>query len=268
MKYLNKCSSLLLVIIFLTGHAYAQPNLNALADQVQQINEKRLANINSVVIVSRSDMPMMNDEVSNVFIKQVIDGRTVLVPESDIDSDHDMVGGMFDGSFEELIRGADSIENDRYEGNEVYKIHISDRNLLNEYMEQDIDFEDEIMIESAVMLLDRNELVPLKMQFFAADEIGFSVTILAEDYRKHNGIPIAHTVRFNMDGVDNLFSEEDRVEARMMLEQFEQQLSQMPEAQREMIERQMAGQMDQFRAMLEGEEMGDFTITVISVDVN
>lgn len=268
MKIKNIPGILLLILLITAGNLIAQPNPNELADQVQQITEVRLANINTITIVSTSDMPMMEGEVSSMMVKQVRDGRSVLVSQEDLDSDHEIVGGMYDGSIEELIRGADSVEHARYEGKEVYRVHISDRSLLNEFMEQDIDFEDEIVMETAVLILDRDELLPLKMQFSTADEIGFSVIVMAGDYREFNGLPIAHTVQFKMEGVDNLISEEDREEARMMLEQMEQQLAQMPEAQREMIERQMAGQLEQFRAMLEGEDMGNFTITVVSVEVN
>lgn len=268
MKYQNIPGILLLLILFTAGNLFAQPNPNDLANQVQQITEVRLGNVNTVKIVSRSDMPMMEDEVSSVMVKQMRDGRSVLVPQEDIDSDHEVVGGMFDGSIEEMIRGAESIEHDRYEGKDVYRIHISDRDLLNDFMEQDVDLEEDIIMERAVLILDRNELLPLNMQFFASEEIGFSVTICAEDYREHNGLPISHKIHFSMEGIDNLISDEDREEARMMLEQFEEQLAQMPEAQRDMIERQMAGQMEQFKAMLEGDEMGDFTITVVSVEVN
>lgn len=247
----------------------AQPSPNALADQIKQLTESRLSGINSIEIVTTTDMPMMPDEVVNVYVKQVVDGRAVLVQETDDDSDHELVGGMYDGSFEEIIRGADSVSEDSYNGKRVYKVEISDRDLLNEYMEQDLDFdEDDIVIEHATLWLDREKLVPLKMEYKSSPSVGITFRILAEDYQEHSGLPIAHHIKIELDGLEDMFSDEEIAEAREMMREIEEQLAAMPESQRRMIERQMEGQMEQFQAMLEAESMGSFSIKVKSVTVN
>lgn len=246
----------------------AQPSPNALADQIIQMNESRLSGINNVEIVTTSDMPIMTDEVVNVYVKQVVDGRAVLRHESQDDSEHELVGGMFDGSFEEIIRGADSVTNDTYNGKRVYKVEISDKDLLNEHMEQDFDVEDDIVIEHATLWLDRNDLVPHKMEYKSNPSMGITFRILAEDYRNHSGLPIAHLVKIEIDGMEDMFSDEEIAEAREMMKEIEEQLAAMPESQRRMIERQMSGQMEQFQAMLNSETLGGFSIMVKSVTVN
>jgi len=248
----------------------AQPSPNALADQIKQLTESRLSGINSVEIVTTTDMPMMPDEVVNVYVKQIVDGRAVLVQETDDDSDHELVGGMYDGSFEEIVRGADSVSEDTYNGTRVYIVEITDRDLLNEYMEQDLDFdeEDDIVIEHATLWLDRDKLVPLKMEYKSNPSVGLTFRILAEDYQDHSGLPIAHHLKIELDGMEDMFSEEEIAEAREMMRQVEEQLAAMPESQRRMIERQMEGQMEQFEAMLEADSMSSFSIKVKSVTVN
>jgi hypothetical protein len=251
----------------------AQPAPGQLADQIIQKNAERLAQINNIEITVEMDEGGMIPPTTTRYIKRNENGRVWLEPEGD-DPDMDMglISGVFDDQVPILISGASSITNESLNGYRVYKIVVDDVDLLNQFVQDDFDFEDdtEMEVKRATLWIDRDELIARKVYFEQMDEYGndLNVEIRMSDYKTHSGLPLAHNVSLKMSGLETQFSEQDIAEARQALRELEQQLQQMPAAQREMIERQMRPQIERFEEMIESGEIGEIQFRITDVKVN
>lgn len=263
----------LLVLTLLSNSAVAQPSPGELADQMEKLNQDRLSAIESLEMTVQLEMGEEKvQENTTRFVKRTRDGKIMLVAddESDFHEGRDLMEGIFDGSLEELVRGAESAESSRLGGQDTYKLLIRDKQLLNILEENDMDAGDrEMEIDHATLWIDRERLVPLRMIYGQQEGgEGVSVEISMEDYEMHSGLPIAGTTRMEIKGISSMFTEEEIEEARRAMEEMKEQLAQMPESQREMIENQMEGRMNQFEQILQSGSMGETRIKVISVTVN
>jgi hypothetical protein len=261
------------LIICMTGVSalIAQPSITDLADQVNRVNQERLSTIETLELTVQTITGDTADpETLNRYVKDVRNGTAVLVPDTESDqmmTNQEYIEGVFDGTFENLIRGAESIENDQLNGRAAYKLTITDPQLLNEY-EDGMSGDDYAGpdIQQADLWIDRELLVPVQMVYSMGGD--FSVEVLMENYEMHSGLPIAKKMTIDIKGVSSMFSEKDREEARRAMEQLRNQLAQIPEAQREMIESRMAGQIEQFERILESGNMSATTVNVRNVRVN
>lgn len=251
----------------------AQPSVPGLADQMEQANEDRLSNINNLELTVRMKIgEVMQEETVTRYVKETRGGRSMLVPDTDHDmyDDQELLEGVYDGSVEKIVRGAESIENDQLDGRPAYKLFISDEQLLTMF-EDDMPDPDEMRpeIDNATIWIDRQMLVPLRMVYGQEEgEDGISIEIRMQEYEMHSGLPIAKKISVDIQGISSMFSEEEMAEARRAMEQMKEQLAQMPEAQRQMIKSRMAGQMEQFEEILESGNAGSTTMEVIAVRVN
>jgi len=253
----------------------AQPSPGQLADQIIDRNNERLSQIHTIEIEVTMGEGGIIPASATRYIKRTEQGRSWLEPEGDDpDMDSGLLSGVFDDQVPILISGASSISNESMNGYRVYKVVVDDVDLLNRLIEDDFEFEDdmdmEMEVKRATMWIDRDELIARKMFFEQTDEYGndLNVEITLSDYREHQGLPIAHSVSVKMSGIDTQFTEEDIAEARQALRELEQQLQQMPEAQREMIERQLRPQIERFEQMIESGEIGEIIFRVTDVRVN
>lgn len=272
MKILEKrIITLLLLFTAFVVTVAAQPVPNQLADQYYEINQQRLSNIETLTITMKMELAGYDTETTTHYIKQESNGRLILVlDEGGEEADSELLEGVYDGSVEEIIRAGESVSNVNLGGKNAYKIVINDRDFLNELGQDEFDMDDEgFEIERATLWIDRDELVPLKMIYDQyADGSGVSVEILMEDYRTYAGLPVAHRMSMKMEGMDQMFSDEEIAEARQAMRELEEQLAEMPSAQRQMIESQMAGQFEQFEQMIESGSIGSTLMEVIEVKVN
>jgi hypothetical protein len=272
MKILEK--RIITLLLFISAFAVtvaAQPSPNQLADQYHEMNQQRLSNIETLTITMKMDLAGYDTETTTRYVKQESDGRMILVlDEGGEEADSELLEGVYDGSVEEIIRAGESVSNVTLNGKNAYKIVINDSDFLNELGQDEFDMDDEgIEIEKATLWIDRDELVPLKMVYDQyADGSGVSVEIVMEDYRTHGGLPVAHRMSMKMEGMDQMFSDEEIAEARQAMREMEEQLEQMPSAQRRMIESQMAGQLEQFEQMIESGSIGSTIMEVTDVRVN
>ncbi len=268
----KKYMIMLLVLIFAgTVTATAQTSPNQLADQVHEINQQRLSDIESLTIIMKMDLAGNESETTTRYIKTESDGRAILALEDrPEDPDNKMLEGVYDGSIEEIIRAGESVSNEQLDGKNTYKILITDTEFLNQLGRDEFDVEnEEIDIEKATLWIDRDELLPRKMLYEQlADESGVSVEITMEDYRTYSGLPVAHKMSMKLEGMDNMFSEEEIAEARQAMREMEEQLAAMPPEQREMIESRMSGQIEQFEQMIEAGTGGSTLMEVLDVKVN
>lgn len=272
MKILEKrILTLLLLITAFAVTVAAQPAPNQLAGQYHEINQQRLSNIETLTITMNMDLAGYDTETTTRYIKQESDGRLMLVlDEGGEEADSELLEGVYDGSIEEIIRAGESVSNVNLNGKNAYMIVITDSEFLNKLSQDEFDMDEEgIDIERATLWIGRDELVPLKMIYDQyADGSGVSVEIVMEDYREYAGLPVAHRMSMQMEGMDQMFSDEEIAEARQAMREMEAQLEEMPSAQRQMIESQMAGQFEQFERMIESGSIGSTLMEVIDVKVN
>jgi hypothetical protein len=249
----------------------AQPSISDLADEIYQVNQARLSNIETLelTIQTKTGDTDISEDI-NRYVKEVRNGAAMLVPNADSDEmigNQEYIEGIFDGTFEDLVRGAEFIDNDQLNGRRAFKLTITDLQLLNESQSGISGDEDSgPEMQKADLWIDRELLVPLQMIYATTGD--FTVEVRMENYELHSDLPIAKKMSIEVKGVSSLFSEEDREEARRGMEQLRNQLSQMPEAQREMIESQMAGQIEQLEQILESGHMSVTTVNVTNVRVN
>ena len=263
----------LIYLFAITPWAAAQPTPGQLADMILEMNSERLSDITVVEITVQAEDNIIPKSTTR-YVKQEDNGRVWLRPENeDPEIDSGLLSGVFDDQLPILISGAASIESEQLGEFGVFRVFIDDADLLNRLVSDDIEFEDvseEMSVRTAAVWLDREELIARKLQFVQGDDSGkeFIVDILMEDYQMHSGLPVSHTVTFQFSGLETEFSEADIAEARRGLEAFRQQLEQMPEAQRRMIEQQMQPQIERMESILDTGEIGDMVFLVKEVRIN
>jgi len=120
------------------------------------------------------------------------------------------------------------------------------------------------------LYLDTDSYVPRRMIFegeLTNDEGVHSVTATMEleDYRDHQGLLVAHSTVISVEGMGAAID----AEARAQFEAMERELENMSPEQRRRVEAMMSQQLEQFRAMMAGEdEPMVIEVRVASVRVN
>lgn len=269
---MKKITFFTILAILSAAGSIAQPSPNQLAEQIIELNNDRLSGIQTLTISVEPEEAGFIPATTTHYIKQETDGMSVLVPREDENGDNEMLTGYFDGQLPDMVRAAESITSESYNGYDVYRVYINDSSYLNQISEQDFEISDQEDTELKEMTLwmDSDELVPRRILFNQTTENNneLSVEIVMEDYQMHTGLPLAHTMLFSIEGLDSEFSEEDLAGARKAMQEMEEQLSQMPASQREMIERQIKPQMERFEAILESGGMDNMVLHVVDVKVN
>jgi hypothetical protein len=269
---MKKITFLTILAVFTAAGSIAQPTSNQLAEQIIELNNNRLSDIQTLSISVEPEEAGFIPATTTHYVKEETNGMSVLVPREDDDEDHEMLTGLFDRQLPDMVRAAESITSETYNGYDVYRIHINDSRYLNQLSNQDFEIneEEDAELKDITLWMDSEELVPRRILFNQATENNneVSVEIVMEDYQMHRGLPLAHTMLFSIDGLDSEFSEEDLAEARKAMQQMEEQLSQMPASQRDMIERHLKPQMERFEAILETGGMNQMVFRVVEVKVN
>ncbi len=136
-------------------------------------------------------------------------------------------------------------------------IHIVAEELDYSQMSNDQDFE----LKTLHLWVDEENYVPLKMQFDGiVDDAGNKREMRIE--RENGGYgtvdgcgsmyePVRSVMR--MSGVLNAREQAEMKEAQKKLEEFKAQMSSLPQAQQDMIKRQMGSQMEMFEKMAAGQ---------------
>ena len=92
-----------------------------------------------------------------------------------------------------------------------------------------------------------------------------TMTMDLQDYREHSGMLFAYRTIMTIEGLGAAIDDE----ARAQFEQMERELENMPPEQRRMVETMMADQLEQFRAMMAGDDNGMvMEVAVSEVRVN
>lgn len=273
--FLKRSTTLsLFVLLCLPLLVFAQPNPDRLADMMAEKNSSYLANIDRISISMEMDgLPI--GAMSTMLEKRTENGFSWLAVTSD-DSDFDsgINSGLMDDQAIKLVRAAESVTEETFAGVRTYKLTVSDPEVLQGIMEQNMDFgmdEDmfEFTPERITMWIDREMLVPRKVYFEqrGGDGNPMNVEMVMDEYQIHDGLPIAHSVQLSIEGLENQFSESELQEARRMMEQMESQLQNMPESQRAMIQDQLRPQLERFEEMLNSGGMS-MVMRIRDVQVN
>lgn len=150
-------------------------------------------------------------------------------------------------------------------GHEVHVIYVDKLEGLHDLPHTEYELED------LKLYIDTDKWVLRQMEYTAefTTENGESrkVTpvIQHKDFRNVEGMMIAYETNSIIKGLE--LSEEERQEAREGIEEYEKKLEEMPEMQREMAERMMGDQIEEFKKMLE-EDQFETVRVVEEVKVN
>ena len=265
-----------------TQTAAAQPSPAELADRMAQAQQEHIRQIDRLQMTSRITAGMLDGEqTTSTFVKTQRDGRYVLEPvDSDDFYDDDDLTGFTGDIYIDMIRNASRIDRETHDGHRVYRITIEDPDFLagldglnafDEPMDDDDYYDDDGFMddvpETVTLWVDRGELIVRAFQISFGDE-GVTVNYRFTDYRTYSGLPVPMVTEVHIEGLENMISEEDLAEAREAMRQMEAQLEQMPEAQRDMIRRQIQPQMERLEQMLQSGDMGRARIEVVDVKVN
>ncbi len=265
---MHKILSVVCVLSFTSSLALAQPSAEELATRIEAAQARQLADINSITIRTEMSTPMGDMPSSTRYVKEMKDGQPVLRPVGDDDMN---VAGMHDDTLTRLTRNASNIESVRHDGRQSYRILVDDAEFLrslDELQMGDEMMEDDLTPKEATVWVNADDYTVQRMRFIQIGPQGGDVTVQVDfsDYRRHRGLPVAHSVNLSIDGIDQMISSEEAAMARAQMEELKAQLETMPEAQRAMIEAQLAPQIAQFEQMMSsgGTEMA---IRVVDVTV-
>lgn len=180
-------------------------------------------------------------------------------------------------NFDEIYTfGSDLAEQARYEGTERidnYDVHVLAIDDLSE-----IDFgsdmaagpDSEFVPRSGKVFVDIDTFVPRRMEYegeMTNSDGTHTVTsiITMGDYREIEGMLFPFRTEVRIEGLAAAIDPETRAQ----FEEMQRELENLPENQRAMVEAMMADQLEQFRAMMEGEDSGmSVTMLVREVLVN
>jgi hypothetical protein len=224
-------------------------------DRMLDEYEARAESIDDYTLVQS----FMGFRTTSYFVKQMKDGRPVFELQS-ASADGTEVDRSGAGTPDDIYAmGEDFKESADYEGRETvngfdtHVISISD--LESTELGQQIGQDSEFRPVSGRLYLDPELYVPRRMIFdgeLINDDGTHEVTMTMDlqDYQEHQGLLVAHTTVMTVQGLGAAIDDD----ARAQFEQMEKELAEMPPEQRRMVESMMADQLEQFRAMMAGED--------------
>lgn len=243
-----------LALLATAAPASAQ-SASEIIDRMLSEYEARTAGVENYTLVQ----DFMGFRTTSYFVKEIIDGRPVFklqnvsAPGADLD---DAGPGTLDEIYaigDDLKDNAEYLGRETVDGRETYVLEISDLEAteLGQQMGQDSEFRP----VSGRIFLDAQDYMPRRMIFEGELENDQGVhavtsTMDLSDYREHAGMLFAYRTVMTIEGLGAAIDDE----ARAQFEQMERELANMPPEQRRMVETMMADQLEQFRAMMAGQD--------------
>lgn len=262
------------LILSLTAvSAISQPSADRLAEEMMNKNAEWLSQIETLSMTMQMNEGGLIPDMTTRYVKKTNENGTPyldLEDEENMEMDFSAMAGSVD-QMVELIRGAESITEERVDGVNTYKIFVNDSELLKSLDQSEMEMEDmEIVFDTATIWIESSTMYVRKvfMEQTVNGEQNMSMEMNLDEYQVHASYPIPMTMTMKIEGISSQFSDEEIAEARQAMSEMEKQLSQMPEGQREAIERQIKPQMEQFERMLESDEGMTMKMTVTDVKVN
>ena len=269
-------NSLVLSILALSlaaAAAVAQPSADRIAEEMVNKYEESLSQIETLSMTIQVNEGGLIPDMTTRYVKKINENGTPyldLENENDMEMDFSALAGSVD-QMVELIRGAESITEESVNGTDTYKVYVNDSELLKTLDQSEMEMEEmEIVFDAATIWIEINSMNVRKifMEQTVEGDKNMNMEMRLDDYREFSGYPVPMAMTMKIGGMSSQFSNEEIAEAREAMREMEEQLSQMPEAQREAIERQIKPQMEQFEQMLESGEGMTMNIAVTDVKVN
>lgn len=231
----------------------------------------RVADVDNYTLVQQT----MGFETVSYFEKEMVDGRPVFrsrtsVSSMGVNADVSDDSGLDDvyAIGEELGRRGQYAGVQRVNDYDLHVIEVSDFSGLafGEDLAPDSDFQP----KSGTFYLDVDTYVPRRIEFVGSltnEEGVHDITSIIEmgDFREVQGMLVPYRTVVTLEGLGAAIDEETRAQ----FEEMQRELENLPPEQRAMVEQMMAGQLEQFRSMMAGDdEPMSFQVLVTDVRVN
>ena len=231
----------------------------------------RVADVDNYTLVQQT----MGFETVSYFEKEMVDGRPVFRSRTSVSSmgvtaDVSDDSGLDDvyAIGEELGRRGQYAGVQRVNDYDLHVIEVSDFSGLafGEDLAPDSDFQP----KSGTFYLDVDTYVPRRIEFVGSltnEEGVHDITSIIEmgDFREVQGMLVPYRTVVTLEGLGAAIDEETRAQ----FEEMQRELENLPPEQRAMVEQMMAGQLEQFRSMMAGDdEPMSFQVLVTDVRVN
>jgi hypothetical protein len=252
--------------LLVAAPAHAQ-SAAEIVDRMLAEYERRAENVDNYTVVQ----DVMGFETVSYFEKEIVDGRPVFRLRS--------AGGMEAsesvGDFDEIYAMGDELaQRAEYAGIERvddYDLHVLDIDSFEGLgLEQNVTPDSDFRPTSGRLFIDVDTYAPRRFEFegeMTNDDGVHTVTstVMMGDYREVEGLLLPFRTVVQVEGLGAAIDPEMRAQ----FEDMQRELEAMPESQRAMVEQMMAGQLEQFRAMMEDEGAPmTVQVTVREVSVN
>ena len=271
---------LLAFCLTLPGPAIAE-DAQSIIDRMLELQDERRKGVNRYTI----EQSVMGQTVKTVFERVTVtapDGETVetfqvKMPENlaGVGEGSEVSREEFDNMAEnavhtihEVSKSAELVGTEDVDGNETFHLVASDLE-RTESFEAGASF----TLNTINVWIDSEEYVPWRMTMDGmintdGEDRPMNMEVLHQDYRQVPGSKMYESYRQVM-RMDGQMSEETRAQveqARLQLEEFEKQMAQMPESQRNMMMNMMGDQIEMMRKLAEGEGL-EIVTDVVSITV-
>lgn len=258
----------------------AAQSADEILSRAMEAHEERLAGVDDILLRQE----ILGFSTVTYMVKEMVDGRPVLRTRSSLDGDVQVGGDELDpgelageiwadpwGMYHE---GMDRWQVDgqgTVNGQSTWQLSLEDFDGMD--WRASIPGEDAPFHPTRLaMELDQDRLVPLTMQVQGEVAEGqevrpVSVQIRFSDYREVEGYLHPFRIAMELDMASVGMSPQEAEQARAGMDQLREQLEQIPEAQRQMMEEMLGDQLRALEGMLAGEGF-EVEIRVTELQVN
>lgn len=231
----------------------------------------RVADVDNYTLVQQT----MGFETISYFEKEMVDGRPVFMSRTSVTAAGVSTDVSEDSGLDDVYAiGEELGRRGRYGGvqrvndYDLHVIEVSDFSGLD--FGEDLAPDSEFQPKSGTFYLDVDTYVPRRVEFVGSltNEQGVhDITSIIEmgDYREVQSMLVPYRTVITLEGLGAAID----AETRAQFEEMQRELENLPPEQRAMVEQMMAGQLEQFRSMMAGEDQPmTFQVLVTDVRVN
>lgn len=254
----------------LPAHGTAQ-SASDIVERMLSEYARRVADVDNYTLVQQT----MGFETVSYFEKEVVDGRPVFRSRTSVTSlgvtaDVSEDSGVDDvyAIGEELGRRGTYAGVRSVDDYDLHVIEVGDFAGLD--FGGDLAPDSDFRAKSGTFFLDVDTYVPRRVEFVGSltnEEGVHDITSIIEmgDYREVQGMLVPYRTAVTIEGLGEAID----AETRAQFEEMQRELESLPPQQRAMVEQMMAGQLEQFRSMMAGEDAPmTFQVLVTAVRVN
>lgn len=210
---------------------------------------------------------IMGQDISTHLRKQMVDGHPLFVPADENAESMDRWDPYRE--FPKIAARAEHVGTETIDGVQAHGLRIDDFEGLDVGVPPQV--QGEFQPRALTIWIDTGEYLMRRMDLEGVVEAGgqerpMEMTALMQDYRTVEGMPhpFRTTIRVEGMSVGDGLSEAEAAEARERLAELDRQMTEMPDSQRQMMERMMGTQLEQLRKMVES---GAFETELVVTDL-